>query len=853
MPPKSSSAGRSRRATRSTARKSTGKSPFVKPCTEEAATVTNSSTDTTPNASSVVSSAEEETAVTVSAAATTASPLSIPTESPIKPFIGDSNIEAQVASPPPAQTVYVSTEVTTEPPIAMEPSNDAVSETQTGSKIAEGINEYLSAQAVVENDAVLASDETVGKPNLKTTSDANEGSLSPQPVRTTVEDPDVNVAVIRQEAVVEAASKDVGNSGGKGKKMVKKTVKVVKKVIKKVPKRVVKGEADDTKVDVSEKPDAHDDDPNLSGVNVENVKPPLSLGAKNSNADLSLSKEVEESNQDMDPLKRVPMGIVGSKNSSEAQNNKANISMEVDENDNSSSCQYGKDATEKVLSESFDKAGGRDAESENRYVDLGSGKGEVGGTDEVDNGDNAVKREDEVGEGMYFSGEMEAMERRKRRKTQIFIGGLDKDAKEEDIRKVFEEVGEVVELQLLMNGKTGKNKGYAFLRYASAVDAKRALEKFSKVEICGKQCGAAPVEGNDTIYLGNIDKKWKDENVAKLLQDMGIEKIDKVTVLTDPNNSECNRGFAFVELESSKDAQIAYNKLLKKDAFGKNQRIKVAWAEPLKELDEEEMLKVKTVYAEFIPLTWDEDTVRENFKKFGEIDNVVLARNLRSSKRKDFAFISYKAREAAIACIESFTREFQNNDGAKVNVKVSLAKPIPKGKQLKQVVKPVSKEVPTEKPQSILGKVRSVDLRDPGTLIMPHYYDSHRAERPSTNAELVQLLREQASWRQSQTGPVDVDYSNTLSGRKRPFSMMEANPPSSSLTGYARPLVDTSFPISGLRYGSLSSSGGTSSAASYQQHGGTGYTSRFLYGARDYPGHATRDEASGRSLSYRRF
>lgn len=62
--------------------------------------------------------------------------------------------------------------------------------------------------------------------------------------------------------------------------------------------------------------------------------------------------------------------------------------------------------------------------------------------------------------------------------------------------------------------------------------------------------------------------------------------------MVDPSNIKRNRGFAFLELETSKDAQLAYKKLQKKDVFGKNQNIKVAWAEPLSEPDEDEMLKV---------------------------------------------------------------------------------------------------------------------------------------------------------------------------------------------------------------------------------------------------------------------
>jgi hypothetical protein len=66
-------------------------------------------------------------------------------------------------------------------------------------------------------------------------------------------------------------------------------------------------------------------------------------------------------------------------------------------------------------------------------------------------------------------------ERRKRKEFEIFVGGLDKDAIEDDLRKVFSRVGEVTEARLMMNPQTKKNKGFAFLRFATVEQAKRAV------------------------------------------------------------------------------------------------------------------------------------------------------------------------------------------------------------------------------------------------------------------------------------------------------------------------------------------------------------------------------------------
>lgn len=66
-------------------------------------------------------------------------------------------------------------------------------------------------------------------------------------------------------------------------------------------------------------------------------------------------------------------------------------------------------------------------------------------------------------------------ERRKRKEFEVFVGGLDKDAKESDLMKVFSSVGEIVEIRLMMNHLTNRNKGFAFLRYATVEQAKRAV------------------------------------------------------------------------------------------------------------------------------------------------------------------------------------------------------------------------------------------------------------------------------------------------------------------------------------------------------------------------------------------
>ncbi|KAL0374718.1 UNVERIFIED_CONTAM: Heterogeneous nuclear ribonucleoprotein Q [Sesamum radiatum] len=328
--------------------------------------------------------------------------------------------------------------------------------------------------------------------------------------------------------------------------------------------------------------------------------------------------------------------------------------------------------------------------------------------------------------GLLLSGELEALERKKRRRTEIFVSGLGEDTNENDIRKVFEEAGTVTEVRLVVNSKTGKNKGFAFVRFATAADATKALAKYSIVKIRGKQCGAAPVQGNDTIYIGNIDREWKTEDVS-------------ISVYIDLSRTSSS---------SDVTEELSFCRLLKKkNLFGKNLKIKVAWAQPLVEPAEEEILKVKSVYAEYLPSSWDEENVKEYFRRFGEIESVVLAKDLPSSRRKDFAFINYTSRDAALLCIEAIGRERLEDDthGSKVKMTASLAKPVSKSKQMENVSDLTSKRLPKKNLKALQSTTKPYEPRNKGKLASSSYGQAKVDNSSCMTNELVEILRQQAA------------------------------------------------------------------------------------------------------------
>ncbi|KAK7262939.1 hypothetical protein RJT34_30521 [Clitoria ternatea] len=278
-----------------------------------------------------------------------------------------------------------------------------------------------------------------------------------------------------------------------------------------------------------------------------------------------------------------------------------------------------------------------------------------------------------------------AKQRKIKKEHEIFVGGLDRDATEDDLRKVFQRIGEIVEVRLHKNSSTNKNKGYAFVKFANKEHAKKALSEMKNPVICGKRCGTAPSEDNDTLFLGNICNSWTKEAIKQKLKDYGVEGVENITLVPDVQHVGLSRGFAFLEFSCHADAMLAYKRLQKPDViFGHAERTaKVAFAEPIHEPNPEIMAQVKSVFINGLPPHWEEDHVRDLLKSYGEIVRIVLARNMSTAKRKDYGFVDFSTHDAALACVEGVNKSELGDGTSKIKVRARLSNPLPKTQAVK--------------------------------------------------------------------------------------------------------------------------------------------------------------------------
>ncbi|CAD6260129.1 unnamed protein product [Miscanthus lutarioriparius] len=275
-------------------------------------------------------------------------------------------------------------------------------------------------------------------------------------------------------------------------------------------------------------------------------------------------------------------------------------------------------------------------------------------------------------------------EHRKRKEFEVFVGGLDKDATENDLRKVFGEVGEITEVRLMMNPVTKKNKGFAFLRYATVEQARRAVSELKNPLVRGKQCGVAPSHDNDTLFVGNICKTWTKEHLKDKLKSYGVESFDDLLLVEDTNNPGMNRGYALLEFSTRPESMDAFRILQKRDVvFGVDRSAKVSFADSYPQVDDEIMAQVRTVFLDGLPPSWDEDRVKKYLKKYGAIEKVELARNMPAAKRKDFGFVTFDTHDNAVACTEGISNSEIGEGDHKAKVRARLSRPLQRPPRMK--------------------------------------------------------------------------------------------------------------------------------------------------------------------------
>ena len=130
------------------------------------------------------------------------------------------------------------------------------------------------------------------------------------------------------------------------------------------------------------------------------------------------------------------------------------------------------------------------------------------------------------------------------RGCEVFVGKIPRDCFEDELVPVFDRMGKIYELRLMMD-YTGLNRGYAFVVYGDVASAKESVRQLNNYEIRkGRTLGVCMSVDNCRLFVGGIPKKVNPHGMQMQML-KHFTKTPYLMILRPCNDNHSSSGFCY--------------------------------------------------------------------------------------------------------------------------------------------------------------------------------------------------------------------------------------------------------------------------------------------------------------------
>jgi heterogeneous nuclear ribonucleoprotein R len=234
--------------------------------------------------------------------------------------------------------------------------------------------------------------------------------------------------------------------------------------------------------------------------------------------------------------------------------------------------------------------------------------------------------------------------------AEVFVGGLPRQATEDQLKEFARPVGEVHSVSLARDpGSQGQNKGYGFIKFTtkeSADKAKVDLHQKEMTEYPGVKLRIQNSQSKNKLFLGNIPKDMSQDALEQALN-QAVKGVTHVERVMSKDNPDLNRGFCFIELYNHAAAQAAKATLSAPDFKLGDRALTVSYAEPKQ--SEQFQDTVKSIYVGNLPAGVTEESLKAFFTKLdvGTVEKAVIPPKKADRDHADYGFVHFVQRGVA--------------------------------------------------------------------------------------------------------------------------------------------------------------------------------------------------------------
>lgn len=174
---------------------------------------------------------------------------------------------------------------------------------------------------------------------------------------------------------------------------------------------------------------------------------------------------------------------------------------------------------------------------------------------------------------------------------EVYVGNLPRDMFEDELIPLFETTGKIFQMRLMLDF-TGKNRGFCFVKYFDKIAAHGSVNILNGYIIRGKEIRVQKSVDNCRLFVGALPTHVTKEDVKNEVENL-VDGLTQVIMYPSHNNSENNRGYAFLEFNDHRAAAMARRQLSPGSFLMWNVAVMVDWADPIPDVDPQVMSKVK--------------------------------------------------------------------------------------------------------------------------------------------------------------------------------------------------------------------------------------------------------------------
>jgi len=253
----------------------------------------------------------------------------------------------------------------------------------------------------------------------------------------------------------------------------------------------------------------------------------------------------------------------------------------------------------------------------------------------------------------------------------VFVKNLDKTIDHKTLYDTFSMFGNILSCKVAMDDK-GESRGYGFVHYALPDSAEKAIQKVDGMVIAEKKVTVAqfvPKEQRQVgprrftnVYVQRFPASWDEEKLRSVFEQVGV--VDSVYISVD----QMGRPFGFCNFPNPDDAAKAVEFFDKKEFDG----VTLYVTRAMKKSEREKFLKEKyerikadrqkqfagvNLYVKFLDDSIDDERLKMEFAKFGEITSAKVMRDA-NGRSRGFGFVCFKTQEESTRAMAEMNTKY---------------------------------------------------------------------------------------------------------------------------------------------------------------------------------------------------